>query len=124
MPSVQARTKQTARKTIQGRTPAKAPKKTKKTARKSAVPSRRLPAPDRKTQIQRAMRKVKRGTRALQCVTAQPSYTIVIIANNALPDKQLLYNFTLKCRFLFQTSFRSWYFENRAHYLLDLKITP
>ncbi|BDA46291.1 Histone H3 [Coccomyxa sp. Obi] len=60
-----ARTKQTARKTIASRTPAKAPAKGKKIARKS-MPTRREPAPDRQTQLRRAMRKVKRGTRALQ----------------------------------------------------------
>lgn len=62
----QARTKQTARKLIQGRAPVKAPKRTKKTARKS-MPTHR-PAEDPQTQIRRAMRKVKRGTRALQYV--------------------------------------------------------
>ena len=42
-----------------------------------------MPPPDRKTQIQRAMRKVKRGTRALQCVPTQPSFTMAFLDNNA-----------------------------------------
>lgn len=72
--SSQARTKQTARKTVAARTLAKAPVKGKKIARKS-MPTRREQAPDRATQVQRAMRKVKRGTRALQCVSSSALWT-------------------------------------------------
>ncbi|EIE24043.1 histone-fold-containing protein [Coccomyxa subellipsoidea C-169] len=66
--AIMARTKQTARKTMSSRTPAKAPKKVKKSARKS-VPSRREPAPDRRTQIYarcgREIRKYQKTTELL-----------------------------------------------------------
>lgn len=42
------------------------------------MPTRREPPPDRATQLQRAVRKVKRGTRALRCVSFSTFYMLQI----------------------------------------------